>query len=88
MAEVRRLQRLELMNDAINSQPDNLALKVRFAEDLLREGYAKEAVELLMLVLKEAPGHPPAHLALAAHYEKQGNNDLAAKHRRLAGLGR
>lgn len=85
MAEANRLRDVAISNEAIKSQPDNLDLKVRLAEELLRDGYVADGVSLLDAVLKQSPNYAPAHLALATHYEKQGQSELAAKHRRLAG---
>jgi len=87
MVEVRRLQDVELFSEAIKSQPDNLELKVRLAESLLQDGHFADGVSLLEFLLKESPLYSPAHAALATHYEKQGQAELAAKHRRLAMQG-
>ena len=85
MSEVRRLQNVELSNDAMMSQPDNLELKVRLAETLLRDGHSEDGVRILKAALDQSPNYAPAHLALAAYYEKQGESQLAEHHRRLAG---
>jgi tetratricopeptide (TPR) repeat protein len=87
MAEANRLRDVAISNEAIKSQPDNLELKVRLAEDLFHDGNFADGEELLKKVLEQSPNYAPAHLALAKHYEKQGQSDLAAKHRRLAGKG-
>jgi Flp pilus assembly protein TadD len=87
MAEANRLRDVAISNEAIKSQPDNLELKVRLAEELLRDGNSADGVGLLEAVLKQSPNYAPAHLALATHYDKHGQTELAAKHRRLAGKG-
>jgi predicted Zn-dependent protease len=84
-AVVRRLQELELANDAVKNQPGDLDLRVRLAESMFRDGYNADGVAMLESVLKESPNHRATHLALAAYYEKQGQADLATKHRRLGG---
>jgi predicted Zn-dependent protease len=88
LAEVQRLQDVEVFTDAIKSQPDNLELQVRFAESLLRDGHTSDGLALLQSVLRKSPNFGPAHLALAEHYEKTGQANLAARHRQLAGAPR
>jgi predicted Zn-dependent protease len=87
MSEANRLRDVAISKDAIGTQPDNLELKVRLAESLLGDGNFADGVSLLESVLKTSPNYAPAHLALASHYEKQGQAELAARHRRLAGKG-
>jgi len=85
LEEVRRLADVSLVNENIKGQPDNLDLQVRLAETLIKDGHADDGVNLLQMVLNKEPNYVPAHLALAAHYEKEGKTDLAARHRQLAG---
>jgi len=85
LAEVRRLQDVDLVNEAIKGQPENFDLQVRMAESLLKDGHTADGLSLLQFVLKKEPNYSPAHLALAAQYEKEGKTDLAARHRQLAG---
>jgi len=85
LAEVRRLQDLDVYDKAIKSQPDNLDLQVRVAESFLKDGNTNEGLELLKAVLSRDPMFTPAHQALAAYFEKAGKPELAAKHRKLAG---
>lgn len=84
-AEVRRLQDLEVFSEAIKTQPENLALRVELAGRLMADGHAEDGVSVLRAVLALDPSHRPAHLALAAHFEKVGQAARAAEHRRLAG---
>lgn len=88
MAEVRRLQDVEVYGTAIKNQPDNLHLHVRVAETMLKDGHTADGVGLLNAVLKKDPSFAPAHKALAAHFEKQGQADRAAHHRRFAAGGK
>jgi predicted Zn-dependent protease len=85
LAEVRRLQDVDTFADAIRVQPDNLDLRVWLAESLLADGHTKDGLDLLTTVLAIDPRFRPAHRTLAHHYEKHGQPDRAAEHRRLAG---
>ena len=85
MNEVYRLQDVELATEAIKSQPNNPGLMVQWAEKLIRDGHSADGIKLLESAVEQYPTYAPAHLALATQYEKQGQADLAAKHRKLAG---
>lgn len=85
LAEVRRQQDVEMAGEAIKTQPDNLALHVQLAENLLGAGHTNDGLAILQKVLQRDPNFAPAHRALAAHFERAGNSKLAAEHRRLAG---
>jgi predicted Zn-dependent protease len=85
LAEVRRLQDVELAQDAIRNQPDNLDLQVRLAESLLRDGHTADGMKLLEQVLARSPRFAPAHRVLADQYAREGRANLADQHRRLAG---
>jgi len=85
LSEVRRLQDVEVFGVAVKTQPTNLDLNVRLAESLLRDGHTADGLRMLEMVLAQDPAHRGAHLALAAHYDKQGQTALAAEHRRQAG---
>jgi predicted Zn-dependent protease len=85
LAEVRRLQDVEVFGEAIKTQPDNLDLQVRLADSLLADGHTQDGLSLLKSVLSRDPLFRPAHHSLAAYFEKQGQTTLAAEHRRLAG---
>lgn len=50
----------------------------------LRNSQEKEGLRWLNSALRCDPRHRPTHQALADHFEKQGQADLAAQHRRLA----
>jgi tetratricopeptide (TPR) repeat protein len=86
MAEVQQLQTAERLRKDSNQQPDNLDLRVRAAGALLAVDRAEEARGLLESVLARDPVNPAAHRALADCYEKQGQTERAAEHRRRAGL--
>jgi predicted Zn-dependent protease len=64
----------------------NAGLQVRVAEGLLGVGKHDEAVRLLEKTLQQDASCTAAHRLLAEHYQKQGQADRAAEHRRKAGL--
>ncbi len=86
LAEVRLLQEVQIIGETLQGQPDNLELRVRLAQAYLDAGRAKEGADQLQAILGRNPAFAPAHAALAAYYEQQGQADLAAAHRRRAGL--
>ncbi len=63
---------------------DNPAFRVWVAETRLNAGKSEEALRLLDKVLLEDPDYALAHRVLAAYYQKQGQADKAAEHRRRA----
>ncbi|HUR55340.1 MAG TPA: tetratricopeptide repeat protein, partial [Gemmataceae bacterium] len=85
LAEVRRLQDVATIEEGVRTQPDNLELRVRQGELLLTAGHTADGVKMLMSVFDYDPKYRPAHLALAVHFEKAGQPDRAAQHRRAAG---
>ena len=52
---------------------------------MLGIGKAAEAKEQLDRVLAESPDFAPAHRVLAAYFDRAGQPEEAARHRRLAG---
>jgi predicted Zn-dependent protease len=63
---------------------DNPAFRVWVAQTRLDAGKSEDALRLLDKLLQEDPAYAPAHHLLAAYYEKQGQADRAAEHRRRA----
>jgi predicted Zn-dependent protease len=84
-AEVRRLQDVANVEEALRNQPDNLDLAARLGDELLAAGHTADGLKLLGTVIERAPTFAPAHRALAAHYERTGDTVRAADHRRRAG---
>jgi tetratricopeptide (TPR) repeat protein len=85
MAELRRMQDAEVLKFDSDLQPENLVLRVQAAEALLANGDHAEGLKRLQDVLRKEPDYRPAHQALAAFYEGQGQQEKAAAHRRRAG---
>ncbi len=79
-ADARRMHEL---TDLLQKRPDDPGLRCEIGTIFLRSGEEKEGMLWLKSALRADPGHPPAHEALAAHYDKQGRASLAAHHRRL-----
>lgn len=70
----------------LQQAPDDADLRCRIAELFLRYGEG-EGLRWLQINLQSHPDHRPTHLALAGYYERQGQLDRAAMHRRSAGAG-
>jgi tetratricopeptide (TPR) repeat protein len=85
MAEVQRDNLEQLV--ARTGHADSPAVQIRRAELLLNAGQAREALSLLQTILEEDPRHAGAHFLLASFYEKQGELQKAAEHRRRAEAG-
>jgi tetratricopeptide (TPR) repeat protein len=68
-----------------NAAPHNVALRCEVARELMRLGREADGVSALFLVLEQEPRYAPAHAALADYFERTGQSDRAARHRR-AGL--
>jgi tetratricopeptide (TPR) repeat protein len=62
--------------------PRNVDLRYKIALDLMRLGREPDGVAALFLVLEQEPQHGPAHAALAEYFERTGQPDRAARHRR------
>jgi predicted Zn-dependent protease len=82
---LRQGQIAERMVVDARQQPGNLDLHVRAARVCLENGLASEAENLLLAVIERDPRHGPANRILAELYEKHGERDRAAEHRRRAG---
>jgi Tfp pilus assembly protein PilF len=64
--------------------PNNPAMRVQIAEAMLGVGRAAEANAELEAVLAAAPDFAPAHRVKAVYYDRVGQPDRAADHRRRA----
>lgn len=65
--------------------PNNPAMRVQIAEAMLGVGRLGDANTELDAVLAEAPDFAPPHRAKAAYYDRVGQSERAAEHRRRAG---
>jgi predicted Zn-dependent protease len=85
MAEVELLNLTwSVTNDRF---PKNPAMRVQIAEAMLGVGRADEANAELDAVLAAAPDFAPAHRVKALYYDRIGQPDRAAEHRRRGGQG-
>jgi tetratricopeptide (TPR) repeat protein len=75
----------ELLLDDRNAALPNVELQVRAARALLGRGETRQAVEVLERVLEYDPHAAAVHQLLAEHYERLGQPQRAAVHRRQAG---
>jgi predicted Zn-dependent protease len=82
--ELNALQEEEVLRKALDSQPDNPEVQVRFARAWLARGMTAAALDLLGRLLDRHPDHRGAHRTLAEYYEKAGQREKAAEHRRRA----
>jgi predicted Zn-dependent protease len=82
LAEARLLHDLESVTES--DIRDNPNLQARVAEGLLNAGQPEKALGVLTKILQQDPNSTAAHRVLAAYYEKQGQPELAAEHRRRA----
>jgi Tfp pilus assembly protein PilF len=65
--------------------PNNPAMRVQIAEAMLGVGRSADANAELDAVLAAAPDFAPAHRVKALYYDRTGQPDRAAEHRRRAG---
>jgi tetratricopeptide (TPR) repeat protein len=85
MAQARLLQEqdfLKVMARETGGQLVHVNVQARLAEEMLTAGKSDEALGLLTRILNQDPNCAAAHRVLAAYYEKQGQPELAAEHRR------
>jgi predicted Zn-dependent protease len=78
---------LERMNELlrkIHGSPKDPASRHEAGAILMRNGQEIEGVRWLMNALKQDPDYRPSHELLADYYERHGNPELAAMHRRAA----
>ncbi len=86
MAEARLLQEQEslrgMLHGSEGERPDNVNVQVRLAEEMLNAGQTESGLRRLTDILKQDPNCAAAHRVLAAYYDKQGQLERAAEHRR------
>ena len=79
------LARLADVSRAIARVPNDPALRREAGVILLRNGLESDGLRWLESALAKAPLHAATHQALAEYYERAGDAERAARHRRLAG---
>lgn len=77
---------IEIGKIQMSQDPHNPALHCELGTILMQLGHEDVAVRWLQSALSEDATYRPAHKALADYYERNGNPQAAAQHRRLAGL--
>jgi tetratricopeptide (TPR) repeat protein len=88
MKEARLLQEQSFLSELakdLGPGPISVSARVRLAEELINAGRADEGVLMLERLLDQNPNYAAAHRVLADYYEKQGQPERAAQHRRLQG---
>ncbi len=85
VAEMLWRQALDLWSR--DTQRDtNLVLQGRVVDALVAAGHPQDAIHFLNRIIQESPQAAAPHQLLASLYEKQGQPERAAEHRRRAGL--
>ena len=79
-------EELATLTQRLQGAPDDADLRCQIAQIFLRFGGEEEGIRWLVTNLQNHPRHAPSHQALADHYDRQGQTDRAAEHRRLAGI--
>jgi tetratricopeptide (TPR) repeat protein len=78
----------KIIQEDINKSPNDPALRTEIGNILLRAGSEPEGVQWLHSALRQMPSYVPAHRALLAYFERVGQPERAAPHRRfLEGRG-
>jgi tetratricopeptide (TPR) repeat protein len=78
----KEVGRLLDITRALNSNPDNVHLRRELGVGMIKLGMDKEGVGWLRTALWIDPNDAECHRSLAEYYEKKGDLDLAAQHRR------
>jgi tetratricopeptide (TPR) repeat protein len=89
-----RLQRVEAdakrmvaVMHALSAAPRDPELRCEAGQLLLRNGHEDEGLRWLISALEMQPGHRRSHEVLADYFERKGQPEQAAYHRRFAALG-
>jgi len=80
-ADARRIRKI--FREDINESPNDPRLRTEVGDILLRAGAEREGVRWLYSALRQRPTYAPAHRALANYFERIGQPERAAPHRRL-----
>jgi tetratricopeptide (TPR) repeat protein len=68
----------------VQKDPRDPAPRCEAGTIYLRNGYDQEGLRWLTSALREAPQHRPTHQALADHFQRRGDREREAFHRRMA----
>jgi tetratricopeptide (TPR) repeat protein len=77
-------ERLKTLEETAAREPGNAAARHEAGTIALRLGDEPAAMRWFAEALKRDPAPRPTHETLAAHFEKKGNREAAAFHRKLA----
>jgi tetratricopeptide (TPR) repeat protein len=81
------LERINLLMRAIVSYPTDPTPRHEAGMILLRNGQEEAGLHWLANALEQDPNYRPSHELLAEYFEKHGQPEKAAQHRRAAGQG-
>jgi tetratricopeptide (TPR) repeat protein len=83
-----RMMRVNTLMLQLQDRPRDVDLRCELGTTLLRLDLTEDGLRLLTAVLRDAPDHGPANNALADHYQRTGQTDLADYYRRRAAAPR
>ena len=89
MKESRLLQEHEFLREMTGESASgrvHVSTQVRLAEEMLNAGKSEDGLRLLERILDKDPNCAAAHRVMADYYEKQGQSERAAEHRRRQGF--
>jgi Tfp pilus assembly protein PilF len=81
-AEAEVLRMNQLMQQVMQ-KPHDPALRYEVGMIFLHNGFTEEGLRWLAMALRESPEHRPTHAALAEYFERVGDHQHAAAHRRF-----
>jgi predicted Zn-dependent protease len=81
---VTELRHLVQLMQKVESKPHDASLRSEVGKILLQHGKEQAGLAWLNSALQDDPNHRPTHLLLADYFERAGQKEQAAKHRRLA----
>jgi predicted Zn-dependent protease len=83
MKEARLLQEQDFLREMTREFGTvNISAQARLAEEMLNAGQSENGLRLLARLLEHDPNCAVAHRVLADYYDKQGQPERAAEHRR------
>ncbi|MEZ6108109.1 MAG: tetratricopeptide repeat protein [Pirellulaceae bacterium] len=79
-----RHDRIQDLTKQLIDEPDRDDLRLEVAELMFRDGQEEPGAMWLLTILKNNPDHLPSHRLLAAYYQRIGQPQVAAVHRKKA----